>query len=138
MPEAVPMPKTERDFSDMMRVIRAHARPVETGCGEPAKMRAFLEKVHAMPKQGVTSCFTFGQNYGFIRGLLTALEIPFEDVTPNAWQKQAGLLRRNKDETITQKKNRHKQQAQQLFPHLKVTHAIADALLICEYGRKRR
>lgn len=99
---------------------------------------AYIEKVHAMPSQGVTSMFTFGQNYGFLRGCLTALEIPFEAVTPHRWQKEFSLLRRDKNESNTDKKNRHKAKAQQLFPHLKVTHATADALLICEYGRRLR
>jgi len=94
--------------------------------------------VNAMPGQGVTSMFSFGRSYGFLRGCLVALGIPFDDVTPGKWQKALGLTRANKDESITSKKNRHKQRAQQLFPHLKITHAIADATLLCEFGRRLR
>ena len=53
---------------------------------QPKPVMCYLEKVHAMPGQGVTSMFTFGQNYGFLRGLLIARGIPFEEVQPNPWQ----------------------------------------------------
>jgi len=90
---------------------------------------AYLEKVHAMPKQGVSSTFKFGLNYGFLIGCLTALKIPYEFVTPNTWQK-ALSCQSHGDKNVTKAK------AQQLFPHLKIIHTIADALLIAEYGRR--
>ena len=90
---------------------------------------AVIERVHSMPKHGVTSSFKFGQSYGFLRGLLIASGIPFEEVTPQKWQKAMGCLSRG-DKNVT------KRRAQQLFPELKITHAIADALLIAEYGRR--
>lgn len=49
-----------------------------------------LEKVHSMPKQGVKSSFSFGMNYGVWRGILAASGLPWELVTPQAWQK--GLI----------------------------------------------
>lgn len=90
---------------------------------------AFIERVHSMPKQGVSSSFKFGQSYGFLRGLLIASGIPFEEVTPQAWQKAMGCQSRG-DKNVT------KARAQQLFPGVKITHANADALLIAEYGRR--
>jgi Holliday junction resolvasome RuvABC endonuclease subunit len=90
---------------------------------------AYLEKVHSMPKQGVSSTFKFGLNYGFLIGCLTALKIPFEFVTPNTWQKALSCQSKG-DKNVTKAK------AQQLFPHLKIIHTIADALLIAEYGRR--
>jgi len=48
---------------------------------------AHLEKVSAMPKQGVTSMFTFGCGWGMVRGLLCGLGIPYDLITPQAWQK---------------------------------------------------
>lgn len=96
---------------------------------------AIIEKVHAMPKQGVTSMFNFGMSYGFLRGILVASAIPFEDVTPAKWQKRYGLIRK-KGESDTAKKNRHKAKAQELFPSQKITHATADALLIAHYCRE--
>ena len=90
---------------------------------------AYLEKVHSMPKQGVASTFKFGLNYGFLIGCLTALKIPFEFVTPNTWQKALSCQSKG-DKNVTKAK------AQQLFPHLKIIHTIADALLIAEFGRR--
>lgn len=90
---------------------------------------AYIENVHSMPKQGVVSAFTFGKNFGFLIGLLTALKIPYEFVTPQKWQKAMGCLSKG-DKNIT------KAAAQRLFPNIKITHAIADALLIAEYGRR--
>ena len=90
---------------------------------------AFIERVHSMPKQGVSSSFKFGQSYGFLRGLLCGFAIPFEEVSPQKWQREMGCLTGGK-------KNVSKQKAQQLFPREKITHATADALLIAEYGRR--
>ena len=90
---------------------------------------AYLEKVHAMPKQGVSSTFKFGNGYGFIRGLLTAHRIPYEMVTPNEWQKSLGCQSKG-DKNVTKSK------AQQLFPATMITHSKADSILIAEYCRR--
>jgi crossover junction endodeoxyribonuclease RuvC len=92
---------------------------------------AVLEKVGAMPKQGVTSTFTFGQGYGFVRGILVAHGVPFELVTPQKWQKAMGCLTGGD-------KNVSKAAAQRLFPSMKVTHANADALLLASYAQRIR
>lgn len=95
------------------------------------KCFGYIESVHSMPKQGVASSFKFGQSYGFLRGLLVGIGIPFEEVTPQKWQKAMGCMTKG-DKNVTKSK------AQQLFPGVNVTHAIADALLIAEYGRRLR
>jgi crossover junction endodeoxyribonuclease RuvC len=119
-----PMPKTERD--------------IEMALSKSGPCKALIEKVHSFPDQGVSSTFKFGMNYGFLRGCLTALKVPFDQVTPRKWQGEFGLVfPKAMNLTITEKKNRHKELAQQLFPHFKVTHATADALLIAEYLRRR-
>lgn len=87
---------------------------------------AVIERVHSMPRQGVASSFKFGQSYGFLRGLLTAFEIPFVEVTPQKWQKAMGCMTKGD-------KNVSKQRAGQLFPGVKFTHAFADAALIAAY-----
>ncbi|MCP3882381.1 MAG: hypothetical protein GY701_28900 [Sulfitobacter sp.] len=125
---AVKMPETERDVADV----------IERLANLPELTVAYIERVHSSPQMGVTSAFTFGRGYGFLRGLLTARCIPFDEVTPRTWQKEFSLLRRSSSESGTDKKNRHKAKAQQLWPDLKVTHATADALLICEWARRRR
>ena len=52
---------------------------------------AWVEQVHAMPKQGVSSVFKFGQVYGAILGVLAALDIPTRLVTPNLWKRHYAL-----------------------------------------------
>ena len=96
---------------------------------------ALIESVHSMPGQGVVSSFNFGHNFGMLEGFLMAAGIPYDRVTPQKWQKGYGLYKMP-GESHTDKKNRHKALAQELFPTLKVTHATADALLIAEYCRR--
>lgn len=115
---AVRMPETEADFVQCL---------IDRGVLESESM-AFVESVHSMPKQGVSSSFKFGQNYGMIRGVLAALSIRREFVSPQKWQRAMSCMTRG-DKTVS------KRRAQELFPHLHVTHAVADALLIAEYGR---
>ena len=50
-----------------------------------------LERVGAMPGQGVTSVFSFGRSVGIIEGILAAYEMPVDIVTPQAWQKACGV-----------------------------------------------
>lgn len=95
----------------------------------PTIKMAYIERVSAMPKQGVVSVFTFGQNYGWWQGVLTALGIPIERVQPLKWQTYMGC-RTGGDKNVS------KARAQELFPQEKITHAVADALLIAEYGRR--
>lgn len=57
-----------------------------TGC-----VVAAVEQVNAMPGQGVTSMFSFGKSYGYILGVLGALNIPFQTVRPHEWKKAFGL-----------------------------------------------
>ena len=105
---------------DIAEFVRARSLSID---------KAYLEKVGAMPRQGVSSTFKFGTSYGFCLGLLTSLLVPFEEVTPAKWQ-QVMKCRSGGDKKIT------KAAAQRLFPRMKVTHKNADALLIAEYGRR--
>lgn len=107
---------TERDLSDLIQ-----DRCLVAPC------KVWLEQVHAMPIQGVTSVWNFGQMYGMLRGILIASHIPFETVSPQVWQRAMRCLTRGD-------KNVSKAKAQQLFPKLKLTHATADACLIAAYG----
>ena len=123
---AVSMPATDRDIWEFFEKV------LELPC-----IVATLEKVASRPGQGVRSMFTFGENYGLLRGMLTASNIRFSLVTPRSWQKELGISPRDKKrETPTQFKTRLKGEAQRLFPKLKVTKSIADALLIAEYTRR--
>ena len=105
---------------DICNWIRGHA---------PMIKYAVLEKVHAMPRQGVSSTFKFGVSFGLCRGFLVANLVSYEEFTPATWQRSLRCLSKG-DKNVTKSK------AQELFPNVKVTHAIADALLIAEFARR--
>jgi hypothetical protein len=92
---------------------------------------AYIEKLHSIRPAGKVPNFNLGNSFGFVRGLLVAWNIPFELILPQKWQQAMGCMSKG-DKNITKAK------AQQLFPDIKITHNIADALLIAEYGRRTR
>ena len=118
------MPPTERDLCDF---LTKHSATITM---------AWIEKVHAFPKQGVSSAFSFGDNFGMLRGVLTACEVPWELVQPRFWQKRLQVPPKKKEETKVQFKNRLKGMAQRLYPGVPIIKATADALLIAEACRR--
>lgn len=100
------------------------------------KTRCCIEKVHAMPKQGSVSMFNFGVNYGWLKGVLDAYEIPYQEIPPQTWKKEFGL---------NSKKEKSIEVCQQLFPEANlVPHGchkqhdgIAEAILMSEYARRK-
>ena len=95
-----------------------------------------VEKVHAMPKQGVSSTFKFGLNYGRILGAIEALGLRYELVTPQAWKK-AILAGTNKGKTAAVEFVHRRYPSVNLMPGRMRTHhdGIADAVCLAEYGR---
>lgn len=93
-----------------------------------------IENVHAMPGQGVSSMFSFGMGYGVWLGIVAALSIPLEFVSPQCWKKYYGLGTDKESSRVT---------ALQLFPNeadnlkLKKHHGRAEALLLAEYLRRK-
>ena len=92
---------------------------------------ALIEKVNAMPKQGVSSTFKFGESFGQLQGVIATCGIPFEFVLPRRWQQKMGCLSGG-DKNVT------KARAMALWPNQKITHKESDALLIAEYYRRLR
>jgi hypothetical protein len=93
---------------------------------------AYVEAVAALPKDGAHNAFTFGENTGIIKGILIANGIIFTEVHSQKWQRHFGLGAKYPSKTA--RKNAQKAKAQELFPDIKVTLDIADALLIAKYG----
>jgi crossover junction endodeoxyribonuclease RuvC len=100
------------------------------------KTKCAVEYVHAMPGDGRSGAFTFGDNFGFIRGLLKALRLPYELVAPQKWKKEF---------SVTADKNTSIEVAQRLFPGTdfratdrcrKLHDGKCEALLIAEYARR--
>lgn len=94
---------------------------------------AFLEKVGAMPKQGVASTFQFGRTVGTIEGILAANQIPVHYAHPRVWKKAMGV-REGKDGSRARASELRPQDADQ-WP-LKKHHGRADAVLIALYGQR--
>ena len=96
-----------------------------------------VEKVSAMPGQGVVSMFNFGHNLGYIEGLLSAYRISYQLVPPQTWKKEFSL---NSDKT------KSIEVCQKLFPEAdllasprsrKPHDGMAEAVLLAEYAKRR-
>lgn len=134
------VPFDEAEYANQLRRLDAARRFVapSTSSDKP-KVEVFcvVEHVNAMPGQGVTSCFSFGQNFGFILGMLTALRIPYELVRPQKWKREF---------SCTSDKNTSIAVAKRIFPGVDLRRTErctkdhdgkAEALLLAEYARRR-
>jgi crossover junction endodeoxyribonuclease RuvC len=125
------MPSTERDIFDCVNSV------------DCLRTKALIERVHSMPRQGVSSTFRFGVGYGGLRMALIASKISFQEVNPRSWQSRLGIPPRKGSESKPAFKNRLRAKAQQLFPRLDLWGktkgeqlAVCDALLIAEVCRR--
>ena len=90
-----------------------------------------VEHVNAMPGQGVTSMFNFGQSFGVIKGVCAALSLPIYFVRPTKWKKHFNLIKTNKDASRTK--------VIEVYPEIssklsrKKDSNKADAILIARY-----
>ena len=95
------------------------------------KMSVIVEQVSAMPGQGVTSMFNFGQSFGVIKGICSAMELPIFYVRPAKWKKYFNLINSEKDASRTR--------AIEIFPYFssqlskKKDANKADAILIASF-----
>lgn len=101
------------------------------------KMFGVLEKVGAMPGQGVTSMFNFGHNFGLIEGMLISNQVPYELVPPQKWKKEF---------SVTKDKSTSINVCKKLFPNINLKRTdrsqkdddgIAEAVLMAEYARRK-
>ena len=92
---------------------------------------AVVEHVTAMPGQGVTSMFNFGQSFGVIKGICSAMQLPIHFVRPTKWKKYFNLINTSKDAS--------RSRAIEIFPKVsdklkrKKDSNKADAILIASY-----
>ena len=68
---------------------------------EKQNVRVIIEQVSAMPGQGVTSMFNFGQSFGILKGICSAMQLPMYFVRPAKWKKYFGLINSQKDASRT-------------------------------------
>ena len=94
-------------------------------------VRVIIEHVTAMPGQGVTSMFNFGQSFGILKGICSAMQIPMFFVRPAKWKKYFNLINSEKDASRTR--------AIEIFPYFssqlskKKDSNKADAILIASF-----
>ena len=98
---------------------------------EKKNIKVIIEQVAAMPGQGVTSMFNFGQSFGVLKGICSALQLPMYFIRPVKWKKYFNLINSNKDSSRTK--------AIEAFPYFsenlsrKKDSNKADAILISSY-----
>ena len=95
------------------------------------EIRVVIEQVSAMPGQGVTSMFNFGQSYGILKGICSAMQLPMFFVRPAKWKKYFNLINSQKDAS--------RARAIEIFPYFssqlskKKDSNKADAILIASF-----
>ena len=97
-----------------------------------------VEDVHSHPKQGVASTFAFGRAFGEVLGVVGALELPLELVTPQRWKKSIleGTAK-DKHAAIRYASKRFPSASLLASPRSRVNHdGMADALCLAEFGRR--
>tara|TARA_E500000178_G_scaffold321665_1_gene345737 strand:- start:52 stop:546 length:495 start_codon:yes stop_codon:yes gene_type:complete len=98
---------------------------------EKHNIRVIIEQVSAMPGQGVTSMFNFGQSFGILKGICSAMQLPMFFVRPAKWKKYFSLINSEKDASRTR--------AIEMFPYFssqlskKKDSNKADAILIAYF-----
>ena len=104
---------------------------------DEANAMCCVEKVHSMPREGGKSSFAFGENFGWIQGVLDAFRIPYDLVEPRKWKSEFGL---NSD------KQKSIEVAHRLFPSValrksdrcrKDNDGMAEALLMAAFAKRR-
>lgn len=109
----------------------------ERNGGNTEHIMCCLEKVGAMPGQGVVSMFSFGQSVGYIKGVLESFRIPYQEITPQKWKREFSL---------TSDKAKSAEVCRKLFPDIsllatprckKPHDGMTEALLMAEYARRK-
>ena len=98
---------------------------------EKKDIKVVIEQVSAMPGQGVTSMFNFGQSFGILKGICSAMQLPMYFVRPAKWKKYFNLINSEKDASRTK--------AIEIFPYFssnlskKKDNNKADAILLANF-----
>ena len=98
---------------------------------DKTNIKVIIEQVSAMPGQGVTSMFNFGQSFGILKGICSAMQLPVYFVRPAKWKKYFNLINSEKDASRTR--------AIEIFPYFssqlsrKKDSNKADAILIASF-----
>ena len=116
--------KKQLNSAQLVNIIR------ENSIGEE-EIVVVVEQVNAMPGQGVTSMFNFGQTFGAIKGVCAALNLPIFFVRPSKWKKYFELINSSKDSSRTKVIEMYPSLSSQLAKKKDVNKS--DAILIARY-----
>ncbi len=119
------MPSTEKEIFNLFENYKI---------GSEENLKVIIEQQHAFPGMAAKAQWTFAEHYGFLRGVLVSLRIPFTEVSPQKWMAHFGFKRLPKEEKKEHKKRIY-QKAQNLFPNSSVALQTADSLMLAEYLR---
>ena len=104
---------------------------IKSNINQDEEISVVVEQVNAMPGQGVTSMFNFGQSFGVLKGIFSAMQIPMDFISPVKWKKYYNLINTQKDSSRTK--------AIEFFPYIssklsrKKDANKADAILIASF-----
>ena len=113
--------KRQLNSAQLVNIIRENTNPKED-------IAVVVEQVNAMPGQGVTSMFNFGQTFGAIKGISATLKLPIYFVRPSKWKKHFDLINSSKDASRTKAIEIYPSLAQKLSKKKDVNKS--DAILI--------
>ena len=116
--------KKQLNSAQLVNIIR------ENSIGDE-EIAVVVEQVNAMPGQGVTSMFNFGQTFGAIKGVCAALKLPIFFVRPSKWKKYFELINSSKDSSRTKVIEMYPSLSSQLAKKKDVNKS--DAILIARY-----
>ena len=121
--------KTQLNSAQLVSIIRENIKNNE-------EVAVVVEQVNAMPGQGVTSMFNFGQTFGAIKGVCAALNLPIFFVRPSKWKKYFELINSSKDSSRTKVIEMYPSLSSQLSKKKDVNKS--DAILIARYYNDTR
>ena len=104
---------------------------IKENINQDEEVAVVVEQVSAMPGQGVTSMFNFGQTFGALKGICAALELPIFFVRPSKWKKHFELINSSKDASRTKAIEMYPQLSKQLAKKKDVNKS--DAILIARF-----
>ena len=121
--------KRQLNSAQLVNIIKDSTKP-------DAEKAVVVEQVNAMPGQGVTSMFNFGQTFGAIKGVCAALELPIFFVRPSKWKKHFELINSSKDSSRTKVIEMYPSLSSQLAKKKDVNKS--DAILIARFYTETR
>ena len=121
--------KKQLNSAQLVKIIKENIKTED-------EVAVVVEQVNAMPGQGVTSMFNFGQTFGAIKGVCAALSLPIFFVRPSKWKKYFDLINSSKDSSRTKVIEMYPSLSNQMTRKKDVNKS--DAILIARFFNETR